>query len=33
MNYELMASKLNEFNTKNIQSMIALTEKSVERSQ
>jgi len=27
-----MASKLNEFNTKNIQSMIALTEKSVERS-
>ena len=32
MNYELMASKLNEFNTKNIQSMIALTEKSVERS-
>jgi hypothetical protein len=32
MNYEQMASKLNEFNTKNIQSMIALTEKSVERS-
>jgi len=32
MNYEQMASKLNEFNTKNIQSIIALTEKSVERS-
>jgi F0F1-type ATP synthase membrane subunit b/b' len=32
MNYEQMASKLNEFNSKNIQSLIALTEKSVERS-
>lgn len=32
MNYEQMASKLNEFNTKNIQSVIALTEKSVERT-
>ena len=32
MNYEQMASKLNEFNEKNIQSLIALTEKSVERS-
>jgi hypothetical protein len=32
MNYEQMASKLNEFNAKNIQSLIALTEKSVERS-
>jgi hypothetical protein len=32
MNHEQMASKLNEFNTKNIQSMIALTEKSIERS-
>ena len=32
MNYENMASKLNEFNTKNVQSLIALTEKSVERT-
>jgi hypothetical protein len=32
MNYEQMASKLNEFNAKNVQSLIALTEKSIERS-
>jgi Phasin protein len=33
MNYEQMASKFNEFNTKNVQSLIALTEKSIERTQ
>lgn len=32
MNYENMASKLNEFNTKNVQSIIALTEKSIDRT-
>ncbi len=32
MNYENMASKLNEFNSKNVQSLIALTEKSIDRT-
>jgi hypothetical protein len=32
MNYEQIASKLNEFNAKNVQSVIAMTEKSVSRS-
>jgi hypothetical protein len=33
MNYEQIASKFNEYNTKNVQSLIALTEKSIERTQ
>ncbi len=32
MNYEQMASKLNDFNTKNLQSVMALTEKSLDRT-
>lgn len=33
MNYEQIAGKLNEFNAKNVQSVMALTEKSIERTQ
>jgi hypothetical protein len=33
MDYEQIAAKLNEFNAKNVQTLMSLTEKSIDRSQ